>query len=143
MRANVDLEFVLHLLGLAGSLLPELTSEEVLAKMCRKKAKLAVRHTVRTRKNQMCLLRERGRGTTCSPRSEGSGRGVCVGLPCLCLCRADVAESLNEWRHGVAVVVPTPDATYDYHAATPQAFRLSLADIGQMPPPPHTHAQAY
>ena len=47
MRANVDLEFVLHLLGLAGSLVPELTSEEVLAKMCRKKAKLAVRHTVR------------------------------------------------------------------------------------------------
>lgn len=47
MRANVDLEFVLHLMGLAGSLVPELTSEEVLAKMCRKKAKLAVRHTVR------------------------------------------------------------------------------------------------
>lgn len=47
MRANVDLEFVLHLLNLAGSLLPELTSEEVLAKMSRKKAKLAVRHTVR------------------------------------------------------------------------------------------------
>lgn len=47
MRASVDLEFVLHLLGLAGQLVPELTSEEVLAKMCRKKAKLAVRHTVR------------------------------------------------------------------------------------------------
>lgn len=43
----MDLEFVLHLLALAGSLVPELTSEEVLAKMCRKKAKLAVRHTVR------------------------------------------------------------------------------------------------
>ncbi|CAM9838191.1 unnamed protein product [Scytosiphon promiscuus] len=48
MRANVDLEFVLHLLNLAGSLLPELTSEEVLAKMSRKKAKIAVRHTVPT-----------------------------------------------------------------------------------------------
>lgn len=46
MRANVDLEFVLHLLDLVTSLVPELTSEEVLAKMCRKKAKLAVRHTV-------------------------------------------------------------------------------------------------
>lgn len=48
MRANVDLEFVLHLLALTGSLVPELTSEEVLAKMCRKKAKVTVRHTVRT-----------------------------------------------------------------------------------------------
>lgn len=48
MRANVDLEFVLHLLALMGSLVPELTSEEVLAKMCRKKAKVTVRHTVRT-----------------------------------------------------------------------------------------------
>lgn len=48
---HVDLEFVLHLLGLAGSLLPELTSEEVLAKMCRNKAKLAVRHMVRARVN--------------------------------------------------------------------------------------------
>lgn len=47
MHAHVDLEFVLHLLNLAGALLPELSSEEVLAKMCRKKAKLAVRHTVR------------------------------------------------------------------------------------------------
>lgn len=46
MHTHVDLEFVLHLLGLAGALLPELSSEEVLAKMCRKKAKLAVRHTV-------------------------------------------------------------------------------------------------
>lgn len=55
MRANVDLEFVLHLLGLAGSLVPELTSEEVLAKMCRKKAKLAVRHTVRM-ENHIFLL---------------------------------------------------------------------------------------
>lgn len=50
MRANIDLEFVLHLLGLAGQLVPDLTSEEVLAKMCRKKAKLAVRHTVRRRR---------------------------------------------------------------------------------------------
>ncbi|CBJ48804.1 conserved unknown protein [Ectocarpus siliculosus] len=48
MRANVDLEFVLHLLALTGSLVPELTSEEVLAKMCRKKAKVTVRHTVPT-----------------------------------------------------------------------------------------------
>lgn len=46
-RANVDVEFVLHLLRLAGSLLPELISEEVLAKMCRKNAKATVRHTVR------------------------------------------------------------------------------------------------
>lgn len=45
---HVDLEFVLHLLGLAGALLPELTSEEVLAKMCRNKARIAVRHTVRS-----------------------------------------------------------------------------------------------
>lgn len=62
MRANVDLEFVLHLLGLAGSLVPELTSEEVLAKMCRKKAKLAVRHTVRGKEEDV-LGREGGRNT--------------------------------------------------------------------------------
>lgn len=45
MHTHVDLEFVLHLLDLAGALLPELTSEEVLAKMCRQKARLAVKHT--------------------------------------------------------------------------------------------------
>ena len=49
MRTHIDLEFVLHVLGLAGTLVPELTSEEVLARMCRNKAKVAVRHTVRPR----------------------------------------------------------------------------------------------
>ncbi len=56
MRANIDLEFLLHLLGLAGQLVPELTSEEVLAKMCRKKAKLAVRHTVRHGGRALCSV---------------------------------------------------------------------------------------